>query len=278
MKLKYFGIILVFAILIYACDDDNVIEPHDYVEQAKIDDEALVEYLQTHYYDVASDSIKDVANGETPFYDEVEIMLVEENGVTYNLYYIVRDVGVGYKPTRYDDVLPTYRGELLTGSIFDERTSVTIGNPWFSLTGVIDGWSYGMTNFTGGSNISVPDMPLEFEDFGTGFLFIPSDLGYSFTGNVNVPPNAPLVFTIQLQFAAPSDHDGDGIFTNDEDIDGDGDPTNDDTDGDLFPNYTDSDDDGDGILTSDEDANGDGDLSNDDSDGDGVPDYLDPDN
>ena len=279
MKLKIFGILSLLIILIFACDDDNnTIEPHDYVEQEKIDDEALIEYLKTHYYNSDLDSIKEVENGETPFYDEVEIMLVNENDITYNLYYIVREVGVGYQPSRLDNVLPTYRGELLDGFIFDERKSVAVGNPWFSLTGVIQGWSYGMTNFVGGENISQPNMPLEFENYGKGFLFIPSDLGYSFLGNYNIPPSAPLVFTIELQYAAAADHDGDGIFSNDEDVDGDGDPTNDDTDGDLFPNFNDNDDDGDGILTRNEDANGDGDPTNDDTDGDGIPDYLDPDN
>lgn len=277
MRVKIFGLISLLAILIISCDDDNTIEPHDYVAQEKIDDEALIEYLQTHYYDEDVDSIKDVTNGERPFYEDVQTMLVEENDVTYNLYYIVKDEGVGYQPSRFDDVLPTYRGELLSGSVFDERNSVTVGNPWFSLTNVISGWSYGMTQFTGGDNISQPDMPLEFENYGSGFLFIPSDLGYSFLGQANIPPNSPLVFTIELQYASAADHDEDGVLTNDEDVDGDGDVTNDDTDGDLFPNFTDSDDDGDGTLTINEDANGDGDPTNDDTDGDGTPDYLDAD-
>ena len=63
------------------------------------------------------------------------------------------------------------------------------------------------------------------------------------------------------------DDDGDGIRNAAEDVNGNGDPTDDDTDGDLRPNYLDSDDDNDGIPTKDEGTS--------DQDGDGVPDYLD---
>ena len=77
--------------------------------------------------------------------------------------------------------------------------------------------------------------------------------------------------------AIDPDDDNDGIDTFDEDIDGDGDPTNDDTDGDMIPNYLDPDDDGDGVLTATEDLDNDGDPNNDDTDGDLVPNYLDED-
>ena len=50
----------------------------------------------------------------------------------------------------------------------------------------------------------------------------------------------------------------------------------DDTDGDLAPNYFDNDDDGDGVFSIFEDIDGDGDPSNDDTNGDGIPNYLDP--
>ena len=67
------------------------------------------------------------------------------------------------------------------------------------------------------------------------------------------------------------------VASSTEDPDGDGDPRNDDTDGDLFPNYLDPDDDGDGVPTIFEDLDGDGDPTNDDSDDDEIPNYLDED-
>ncbi len=277
MKIKNILIISFLTIFIFSCNDENF-TPFDFAGQSIIDDEALVEYMKTHYYNSEVDSIKKVANGEIPFYDSAIKQVVVENDVTYNLYYIVSEQGVGYQPTKIDDVLTTYRGELLTGYVFDERESIQIGNPWFNLTGVIKGWSYGFTHFQCGENVSLPGMPLEFIDIGKGFLFIPSGLGYGPTGTSGIPASAPLVFTVGLHFATPADHDNDTVISNDEDIDGDGDVSNDDTDGDFLANYIDPDDDGDGILTKNEDANGNGDPTDDDTDGDGIPDYLDKDN
>ncbi len=85
--------------------------------------------------------------------------------------------------------------------------------------------------------------------------------------------------------ALDPDDDGDGISTLDEDLNNDGDPNNDDTDGDMIPDYLDADDndgpngdlDGDGVSNEDEDLDGDGDYDNDDTDGDGTPNYLDDD-
>ena len=278
MKFKNLVLFSLIISAIFSCDDDNTFVPYDYAEQALIDDEDLIEYMQTHYYNSAVDSINEVANGETPFYESVQVEQVAANDVIYNLYYIVSEEGAGYQPSLVDDVMTTYRGNLLDGTIFDSRESITVGNPWWNLTSLILGWQYGLPNFTGGLNISEPNMPLEFDEYGGGFLFIPSGLAYKQTGNASVPPSAPIVFMLDLQYAKAADHDSDSVLSNDEDIDGDGDVNNDDTDGDLIPNYADIDDDGDGTATIDEDANGDGDPRNDDTDGDGTPDYLDPDN
>ncbi len=65
------------------------------------------------------------------------------------------------------------------------------------------------------------------------------------------------------------DDDGDGVPTAVELV-------YDDTDSDGTPNYLDDDDDNDGVLTKDEDYNHDGDPTNDDTNGDMRPDYLDP--
>ena len=281
MKLKQLFYLCLFvgvlSTVIVGCDDDDDFQPFDHAAQAVIDDEALVDYLKTHYYNEDLDSIKEVDNSQIPFFDNVSTMVVEENEITYNLYYIVTEEGVGYQPSKIDRVLTTYRGELLDGTVFDFRNSIAVGNPWFSLQSVIKGWSYGFTHFKGGTNISMPGAPIEFEDIGEGFLFIPSGLAYLNGGSGNVPPNAPLVFTVGLHDAVPEDHDSDTVASNLEDIDGDGDLLNDDTDGDGIPDYLDVDDDGDGTNTIDEDANGDGDPTNDDTDGDGTPDYLDSD-
>ena len=77
-----------------------------------------------------------------------------------------------------------------------------------------------------------------------------------------------------------TDDDEDGIPSELEDINGNGDLEDDDTDGDLIPNYKDADDDNDNILTKAENPDPDDDgLIDDaqDSDGDTIPDYLDDD-
>ncbi|AOW22001.1 FKBP-type peptidyl-prolyl cis-trans isomerase [Urechidicola croceus] len=277
MKIKNLVLTFLLATVIFACKDDNSFTPFDHEAQAVTDDEALVDYLQSHYYDEALDSIKETTDAQASFYSQVETQVVVENEISYKLYYIVSQQGVGYQPSKFDDVLTTYRGELLDGFIFDERNTINVGNPWFNLSAVIKGWSYGFTHFKGGINNSQPNEPLDFSDYSTGFLFIPSGLGYQNAGSGSVPANAPLVFKVGLHFASAADHDSDNVSTNDEDVDGDGDPTNDDTDEDAIPNYADTDDDGDGILTIDEDTDEDGDPTNDDSDGDSIPNYLDSD-
>ena len=88
-----------------------------------------------------------------------------------------------------------------------------------------------------------------------------------------------LLFYIDLyDLIQGTDHDNDGVASNNEDPDGDGDPRNDDTDLDGSPNYFDVDDDGDGVLTINEDANGDGNPANDFSDPNNptLADYLNP--
>ncbi len=278
MKRRNLILFSLLLIAIFSCDDDSF-KPYDYAAHAITDDADLIEYMQTHYYNETLDSIKEVTAGETPFYDIVETQVVVEADVTYNLYYIVSEQGVGYQPSRVDDILTTYRGELLDGTIFDEKETIALGNPWINLTGVVKGWSYGFEHFKCGENVSMPNESLEFINTGKGFLFIPSGLAYGGgSPSALIPLSSPLVFKIDLHFSVSADHDEDTIISNNEDLDGDGDVTNDDTDGDSLPNYVDSDDDNDGILTKDEDANGDGDPTNDDTDEDGIPDYLDKDN
>jgi FKBP-type peptidyl-prolyl cis-trans isomerase len=277
MKIKNLALLFAFVIILFSCDEETNRFVYDHEGQALIDDVDLVEYLSTHYYNSTLDSIKEIDANQPSFYSQVETMTLVENEVTYNLYYIVTEEGVGYQPSKVDNVLMTYRGELMDGTIFDDRPSITIGNPWFNLTSVVKGWSYAVPNFKGGTNISTQNQPLMFENYGQGFLFMPSGLGYRNAPQALIPEGSPLIFKIGLQFSEAADHDGDNVLSNDEDIDGDGDVNNDDTDDDLVPNYTDTDDDGDGILTKDEDTNEDGNPMNDDTDGDGTPNYLDSD-
>ena len=278
MKFKNLFLILSLSIVFFSCKkDDNNDSEFDAAAQSLLDDEALIEYLQTHYLNEDDGGIWTVANGESPLMNDNRLAVQDiiENDISYKLYYLMQESGVETEilPTRADSVLTTYTGMLLDSTVFDSRSS----HIWFSLTSVINGWGYGFTNFKGGTKITEDDESFYYENSGKGILFIPSGLAYGNLGQSFIPSNAPLVFQITLNTVNESDDDNDSILSKNEDIDGDGNVRNDDTDGDGIMNYLDVDDDNDGILTKDEDTNGDGNPTNDDDDNDGTPDYLDTD-
>lgn len=284
-KIKNLFALILIALLSYSCgsSDSSSPENFDHDAQAIIDNDSLIKFLKNHYFDTSLDSVKPMVSGKTALFDDSKLksMPVVDNETDYTLYYYVNRVGEpdpikGY-PTVMDSVLVKYYGQRIikTDSIsssFDNNNAI-----WFTLNGVIRGWSFGFINFKGGKN-TTNNGPITYENGGKGILFIPSGLAYRNIGNGAILPNENLLFYIDLfDLVEGTDHDNDGVASIYEDPDGDGDPRNDDTDGDIIPNFIDPDDDNDGILTKDEDANGDGDPRNDDSDGDGTPNYLDSD-
>jgi len=274
MKLRHLFSALLLGAFIIACDDDsNVIDDHDPVAQEAEDDAALIEYMQTHYLNEEDNLIYTITDGETPLYQDVEVMEYERNEINYKLYYYTQTEGTTINPYPTDSVLTTYTGMLMDSTVFDRRRSLT----WFSLANVIPGWSQGFTQFKGGIRIVNPDESFDYEGSGEGILFIPSGLAYGNRPTGSIPENSPLIFQFVLNDIVRADHDGDSVLSYIEDLNGNGNPSDDDTDGDFVPNFLDVDDDNDGVFTKDEDANGDGDPTNDDSDGDGIPDYLDSD-
>lgn len=278
MKFNYLFVLLLLGVMIFACsdDDDDDEIPHDPVAQAIIDDEELIEFLQSHYL-TDDKEIEPIENGETPLYDLVSVDEVEYNDIDYKIYFYVDQEGVGVNPTRNDSVQVLYRGYLLDLSKFDENTNYTDRKSWFHLPQTIEGFRYGATYYKSGEKIIFPDESFGYENTGNGIFFMPSGLAYAEFGSATIPPNSPIYYYIDMGRVVEADADADLVSNNDEDIDGDGNVTNDDTDEDTVPNYLDIDDDGDGILTRFEDENGDGDPTNDDSDNDGIPDYLDAD-
>lgn len=271
MKFKNLFFILIVFIVFFSCkddDDDDDSDTYDAVEQAILDDEALIDYLKTHYLNSVDGGIWTIKDGESSLMDDDRLAVknITKDDISYKLYYLKQTEGTTVSPSRADSVLTTYTGMLLDSTVFDSRSTLI----WMPLTDVIDGWSYGFTNFKGGNKVVRDDESFYYEGEGKGLLFIPSGLGYGNLDQFAIPAKSPLVFQITLNDVNQSDHDNDGVLSILEDINKDGDVRNDDTDEDLIPNYLDIDDDGDGILTIDE---GDG-----DTDGDGIPDYLDTDN
>jgi FKBP-type peptidyl-prolyl cis-trans isomerase FkpA len=95
------------------------------------------------------------------------------------LYYVVTTPGTGVKPTSTSNVTVGYKGYLTNGNVFDQNANGYSCN----LTAVIAGWQEGIPLFKAG---------------GRGTLLIPSALGYGTQGSGSIPPNAVLIFDINL--------------------------------------------------------------------------------
>lgn len=275
MNWKYAVVFLIGAI-VFACSDDDDKDKFDPVAQALIDDDLLVEFLQTHYL-TEEKVIDTILNNETSLFSLVDVENVRQNSIDYKLYYYIDKSGIGISPTINDSVHVRYKGFLLDSTQFDENLSYTSSKSWFHLPGTITGFRYGASKFKSGMRVIYPDESFGYEAAGSGIFFMPSGLAYANIGSGRVPENAPIYYFFELGRVVEADVDNDLVKNNDEDIDGNGDVIGDDTDGDGLSDYVDADDDNDGILTRDEDTNGDGDPRNDDDDNDGIPNYLDAD-
>lgn len=98
------------------------------------------------------------------------------------LQYEVIEEGDGAKPTTSDQVTVHYKGELTDGTVFD--SSYDRGQPaTFPVNRVIPGWTEGLQLMSVGSKFK---------------FYIPADLGYGARGTGPIPPNAPLIFHVEL--------------------------------------------------------------------------------
>ncbi|MBS3992620.1 MAG: FKBP-type peptidyl-prolyl cis-trans isomerase [Bacteroidetes bacterium] len=268
MNFKYLVSFLALAILVFSCSKDD--KDFDHEAQSKLDDEALVAYLTTHFLDTDG-VIKTIKNGQTPLLGQVSTKEVTFNKVSYKIYYLIQNQGVNKNPTRFDSVYVNYTGHLLDSTVFDKSQRKT----WLHMNNLIEGWRNVFPLFKGGNVVVNPDESFDFVNHGKGIMFIPSGLAYQNRAQGLIAENSPLIFYFDLYFVETADDDNDLVPNFKEDLNANGEVIDDDTDGDKIPNYLDTDDDGDGILTRDEDINKDGDPTNDDSNGNGIPNYLD---
>ena len=104
------------------------------------------------------------------------------------LQYEVLAVGTGESPRADDTVLVHYEGRLADGTVFD--SSIARGQPAaFGVGDVIPGWTEGL-------QLMKPGGKMRFT--------IPPELGYGASGAGGViPPNAVLVFDVELLAIAP---------------------------------------------------------------------------
>lgn len=98
------------------------------------------------------------------------------------LQYKVIKQGTGKTPSDTDQVVCNYRGTLIDGKEFD--SSYKRGKPaTFPVNGVIKGWTEALKMMPVGSKYQ---------------LFVPADLAYGERGQAGIPPNATLIFEVEL--------------------------------------------------------------------------------
>ncbi len=304
-KVALFILCLTFGFISCNKDDDAdefaAVEIRDRAEQQIIDNDSIIGYLETHYYNsgdfvgnsnpsIADLVITELLEGETV--PTGSTLLKEAVGdskkitfanTAYEFYVLnLNPNAEGNSPTFADEVRVRYEGFELDGEIFDSAVTPVD----FDLVSLVPGWRKVLPSFNTALENPVieNDGSVSYTNHGVGVMFLPSGLGY-FSGSAGgIPAYSPLIFKFDLLQMSENDHDGDGIPSYLEDLNGDGEftianpdddtITHDDTDGDGVPNYFDNDDDGDGVLTINEDIDGDGDPTN-DIGANNIPKYLD---
>ena len=157
-------------------------------EQAQAIGEKFQQQVQQHQMEKAvADAKANVAKGA-----EFLAANAKKPGVQVTasgLQYQVLQAGTGPKPKATDAVRVNYRGTLLDGTVFDD--SAQHGGPaTLPLPQMVDGWKEG-----------IPLMPV-----GSKYRFwIPANLGFGEQGTPGgpIPPNATLVFDVELLGIAP---------------------------------------------------------------------------
>jgi len=266
LKISGITVLMFIAVWTTSCSDDegNTFTPipiRDRGEQQIADNDSIVNYLKTHYYNSSAfesltvkniDSIKigmlsdtetTPPEGHTLLFDAIETKTTTFENTNYQYYILRLNQGGGTtSPTFADDVLVRYEGFLLDDTIFDRVVNPDI---FLDLTLLIFGWTKVFPEFNEASGfVENSDGTLAYTDPGIGIMFLPSGMAY-FNGtgpNFNLPQYAPLIFKFELFKAVELDHDNDGVPSYLEDIDGNGVLFNDDSNNNGTPNFLDSED------------------------------------
>ncbi len=114
----------------------------------------------------------------------VEGMKETTSGLQYNML----SPGSGASPKGDDIVVVNYKGTLIDGKEFDSSYKRNAPAE-FPLNGVIPGWTEGLKLLKKG---------------GKAIFFVPPQLGYGDRARQNIPPNAVLIFDVELVDVKPA--------------------------------------------------------------------------
>ena len=151
--------LLVLVTFFAGCPKDDTVtaEPAKaYSEQYPIDEAAIDDFLATHFVTVDADyntTFTEIQEGgtETPIKDmpNLAFKMVDRNDLTYKLYYLVLNEGIGESPIKVDSAFVSYKGTLTDA---DNTTFDSAENPvWFMLEDVIPGWGEIIPQFKSGT-------------------------------------------------------------------------------------------------------------------------------
>lgn len=130
----------------------------------------------------------DCNNTGVPDSTEIKVLqsYLKTNSITAmqdnrGFFYVISTPGSGATPTLSSTVTVQYTGKLFNGTTFDSNNSAA--GLSFPLSQVITGWQLGVPLIKKGGSIT---------------LYLPPSLAYGCNGSGPIPPNAPLIFTINL--------------------------------------------------------------------------------
>ena len=134
--------------------------------------------------DYSTNPFPNVPIEQTTFAAGLNVNLATSTKSATGLYYRDVAVGTGATATSSSQVSVYYAGYFPDGTLFDSRTSPSSPLPFqLGTNAVIKGWEEGLVGMKAG---------------GTRQLIIPPSLAYGATGYGAIPPNAVLVFNVQL--------------------------------------------------------------------------------
>lgn len=203
IKNTYILLILTVAIFTVSCEKKREpIVPFDHHAQANKDNDSIVKFLKTHFFDEKSDSIKPLKKGETTLKEDKRLKskTVKEFGIDYTYYYFVAKQGTpkidkGF-PAVTDSILSVYKLRIFSKTNKFDRTEELSNPAWFYIKNIqAKGFLHGFTHFKGGDFKKQTNGPIVYKNGGKGFFILPSGLAYR---NKGANANKIFLFYVEL--------------------------------------------------------------------------------